>query len=309
MTQHSFAPRSRSRGRVATPLLVLGIAVGVVLAASGGVVLGLRSSNTSIGVGAPLVATPTSAPSDEAVVVAPSTSPAATPEGTNDGAPVPAYYVKDDVGGPRLYREFHTSTSTGSATARSLVAMIAKPSDPDYRNPWLGARLAGYSRKGPVATASFTGVPEFTSGDRAIAVQQVVYTVTAAEQDAALTVVIIADGKPLAAATPRADRAQVEGAVWLLTPTQNAKTAQTVALSGIASVFEATVSWDVRAGSPDGDVVASGSAQATAAAPVRAPWKASVTLKPGTYVVRAFAADESGGSEPIAEDTKQITVS
>lgn len=315
MSKQSPAPRpassasSGNSSRAATPLLIGGIAVAVVAAASGGVALGLRSSNTSdtsAATGTPSVAATSEAPTS---VASPIETPSPSAQATSDGEAVPVYYVKDDPGGPRLYREFRPSTSSGSTAARALVAMIGKPSDPDYRTLWRGARLSSYSRKGNVATASFTSLPALPDKDQAIALQQIVYTVTAAEQNPTLTVSVLVDGKPLAPPTSRADRSEAEGAVWLLTPIQNATTGRTVALSGIASVFEATVSWDVRTGSADGQVVASGSAQARQAGPARAPWKASVTLEPGTYVVRAYAADESGaGDEPVAEDTKVITV-
>lgn len=232
-------------------------------------------------------------------------TPAASP------ASLPVYFVKDDGFGPRLYREFHRVTTSSGLVEAALVEMTKPALDPDYRSAWAGSQVQGYSQEGGTATVRLThptaGLPE--GADLDMAVQEVVYTVTGVEQDAALKVRLEVDGKPLAAApVVRAERSTTEGLVWLTSPTEGATVSGKVRLEGVASVFEATVAWEVLAGSK---VVRHGTATASAAGPTRATWRTSVTLAPGTYTIRAYAPDESSttGEGVVAEDTKTVTVS
>jgi hypothetical protein len=91
----------------------------------------------------------------------------------------------------------------------------------------------------------------------------------------------------------------------VLAPTQGATVSSPVTVSGTASVFEATVTWEVDRA--DGTRVAHGIAMAPIAAPGRGPWSVTVTLPPGTYVVTAYAVSAKDGSHTWP-DTKRFVV-
>nr|WP_231126634.1 Gmad2 immunoglobulin-like domain-containing protein [Motilibacter aurantiacus] len=245
-------------------------------------------------------------------------SPAPTPEEStpapSDGA-VPVYFVKDDGDTPRLYREFHrvrASSGDGALVRAALQEMAGEPADPDYRSLWAGMAVASYERSGGTATVTFDAAGREPAAEEDgdpidVAVQQVVYTVTAVEQDAALAVTVVVDGQEVAAGATRGEESDVAGLVWLTSPEQGATVSGQVRLEGVASVFEATVGWEARQG---GEVVESGFATATEAGPGRGTWSATVELPAGRYELRAFAPDESGleGEGVLGEDTKEVVV-
>ncbi|NHC12614.1 Gmad2 immunoglobulin-like domain-containing protein [Motilibacter deserti] len=228
---------------------------------------------------------------------------------------VPVYFVKDDGDTPRLYREFHRVTpgsGDGALVRAALEELTGEPVDPDYRSLWAGMDVTSYERTGGSATVELSGearepVEEDDSDSLDVAVQQVVFTVTAVEQDAALAVTVLVDGQELAADVTRGEESDVAGLVWLTEPEQGATVSGEVRLEGVASVFEATVGWEAR---QDGMVVESGFATASEAGPGRGTWSATVKLPPGRYELRAFAPDESGleGEGVLGEDTKDVVV-
>ncbi len=308
-------PGARGGWWRATPVVVLGAALAIVLAATLGVAAASWSSRDTAGPGATDPAATSAPPSTEpsaATSGAPTASEAVTaPPVSENRSTVPVYFVKDDKSGLRLYREFHPAKD--SSVLSALRELAQQPLDPDYRSLWQGATVSSYERSGKTATVTLTRAPDTASLDGAVAaaaVQQIVYTVTAVEQDAALKVRVLVDGKPLGQPVSRAPRIDTEGLVWLTSPVQAAITSSPFTVEGIASTFEATVAWEVHQDTATGKVVASGSATAAEAGPARAAWKVKVTLPAGTYVVRAYAPDESGdaGAPPVAEDSKLITV-
>lgn len=310
---------SGASGWRAMPVVVVAAVLAVVLAATLGVAAASWSSRDTGGSGAavPAVTSVTVTATPSPTEAAPSESATSTPEPTvaENRSTVPVYFVKDDKTGLRLYREFHPAKD--SSVLSALGELAQAPLDADYSSLWKGATFSSYKRLGGTATVSVSGAADTTgSADGDVvtaALQQVVYTVTAVEQDAGLKVQVVADGKPLGKAVGRAPRIDTEGLVWLTSPVQAAITRSPVTLEGIASTFEATVAWEVHADTATGKVVANGSATAAEAGPARAAWKAKVTLPPGTYVVRAYAPNESSesgeeGAAAVLEDSKTITV-
>lgn len=263
------------------------------------------------------------APAEAPASAAPSpTAPAPTPAPTTPAAQpraLPVYYVADTPAGLRLYREFHrvATSDPGSAAVRE---MLARPTgaDPDYRTLWpAGTRLWAPVATAPgVITVDLTGV---TSGAQVgsegaeLTVQQLVFTVQAAVQSTD-PVRILLDGQPVpelfgavATAEPvrRADRYAVRSLVQIDAPAHGATVGRVVTVSGEAAVFEANVLWEVRRG---GSVVQSGFTMTTEGQRF-APFRFTVELEPGEYVVRITEDDPSDGQgHPALTDDKTITV-
>ena len=236
---------------------------------------------------------------------------AAAPTGeTRDPASgvVPVYVVGDTETGARLYREYRPSPGSEESPVQvALQAMAVKPADPDYRTLWSGVRVQDLRRSGGEASISLLGRPQVArTGDAALAVQQLVYTVTAA--DPTITQVVLS-GQALPAGVAggpyaRAPQADVLAPVWLLSPMNGATVSRRLTLTGSASVFEATVAIEARQGTRVG---ARASATATTGAPNRGTWTAKLTLAPGKYKLVAFEASMKDGSARYA-DSKQVTV-
>jgi hypothetical protein len=167
--------------------------------------------------------------------------------------------------------------------------------DADYRSQWPAAtRLRSYAVSGGTATVDVDAAPRAS-----IAVQQLVYTVTAA--DRRVQRVRLQVNGTTRGTYARAPRIDVEGLIWLLAPAHDAQVPRTFSMSGIASTFEANVEWEVRQGSR---VVRRGFTTAAEAGPARAPWSQRLTLSPGTYELRAFATSAEDGERLVAIDTR-----
>jgi Immunoglobulin-like domain of bacterial spore germination len=108
-----------------------------------------------------------------------------------------------------------------------------------------------------------------------------------------------------AASVTRAPGIEVLAGVWVLAPSQGETARSPVVVSGTASVFEATVTWEVDR--PDGTVVAHGIAMTPIAAPWRGPWSFTGSLPPGSYVVLAYAVSARHGSHTWP-DSRTIAV-
>jgi hypothetical protein len=219
-------------------------------------------------------------------------------------ARIPVYVLGPAGTGSRLYREFRSGDRADPVRA-AVAGLAAAPADPDYRSPWLGVP-SSVTRAGTTATVTFSAAPKVTGADAAVAVQQVVYTVTAADT-AVTTVRVVAPGLPAAltaTAVGRGPQLDLLAPVWLLDPVDGGAAGTRMTVSGTASVFEATVSIEVRRGS---DVVARTTATASVGAPGRGDWTASLSLPAGDYVIAAYEASEKDGSR-VGVDTKRVTV-
>jgi hypothetical protein len=94
------------------------------------------------------------------------------------------------------------------------------------------------------------------------------------------------------------------GPVWVLTPAEGGSVARGGEVGGVATVFEATVSWQWLQGDT---VVKEGFSTATEGAPGRGDWTAPVEVPPGDYVFKAFESSAEDGRETFV-DTKAVTV-
>jgi hypothetical protein len=100
----------------------------------------------------------------------------------------------------------------------------------------------------------------------------------------------------------RRPAAEVLGPVWLDVDEGEVLSAR---FGGTATVFEATVDWQVRQG---GRVVQKGFSTATEGAPGRGEWTGTLDVPPGSYELWAYESSAEDGSITWL-DTKRITVS
>ncbi len=248
---------------------------------------------------------------------------------------VPVYYLGEVTfpqgeGGEtqtafRLYREWHTTDadSAESAAAAALTRMVDAPTDPDYSTPWnQDVEVEAVSHEAGVIAVDLTGPVQAASvGAEAaeLAVQQLVHTVQGAlavmDDDAATDPVqILVDGEPAGdlwghvdASEPvaRAEATGTRAPVWITTPAHGQTVSVPLTVTGVAQVFEASVSWRVLR---DAEEVASGFATASEGAPAFGEFSFEVDdLEPGSYVIEAFESSAIDGS-PAYVDSKGFTV-
>ncbi|GAB3593933.1 hypothetical protein GCM10027446_16950 [Angustibacter peucedani] len=254
---------------------------------------------------------------------------------------LPVYYLGQDGERLALYREFHRlqladrgyvwrdgawqnnaiydlvgplQLAVGEATKPTAVL------DPDLASPWqLGSRAAVVvdqtDRVVTIDLPAHEGEAHGRTAEQArLAVQQLVWTVTAVQQDADLGVRLLVDGRPgrLFGSVPVGDvvhRASpsydVLGSLWVEAPDEGQQVSGPVTLRGSACTFEANVGWQLLR---DGQVVDSGSTTASSGCPSRGSWSVALgRLEPGGYTFRAFESPASGQG-PDREDTRSFVV-
>jgi hypothetical protein len=142
--------------------------------------------------------------------------------------------------------------------------------------------------------------------------QQVVYTVTANDPSVEAVRLLVGGETPTSRAgadlsepVSRAPMVDVQGLIWLLTPTQDATVPSPVEITGYGTAFEGTVSWEVRRDGSD-EVVEDGFTQGGANGEFD-EFSDTVELGPGTYEIRAFESSAEDGS-PLHVDSKVFTV-
>ena len=272
--------------------------------------LALALSLSACGDNAPAASAPEPAPS---LIASPTPSGSAS---VQDRA-VALYWLgaTADPRGPRLYREFVRLPATGDPVRQAVAAVLdGDPGDPDHDSLWAdGTEVRDVRRTGSTAVVDLSREARTNGGGSAFeaaTVQQLVYTATAA--DPSLTAVelrvegervetlwgAVGTGEPLR----RAPAAEVLGPVWI-----DAVEGHDVGsrVGGSATVFEATVSWDLQ---QDGRTVQEGFSTATEGAPGRGTWTAELDLPPGEYLLRAWESSAEDGSVSWLE-TRNVRVS
>jgi hypothetical protein len=237
---------------------------------------------------------------------------------------VPVYYVGDAPTGPRLFREFHRlQVAEGPAAVAEAAlgeALADSALDPDYRSPWAGVGSLGRVQAAPgdeIVTVDLAGdlhdrPAGMARAEAEMAVEQLVHTVQAAVQRRAPVQFMLNGGRtdtllgvpvsePLAAGDPM----EVQATVWVISPQEGDKVTSPFPVEGRGAFFEATVSWQLLR---DGEVVEEGFATAEEGNTLAA-YAFEVEADPGTYVLRVYDADMSGGEGfGEAEDTKTVVV-
>jgi hypothetical protein len=278
----------------------------------------------------------TTPPGSPSVTVDPSTPPTDGPTGPTQGpttgppvppANLPVYFVMQNYNNRLwLYREFHNlPAGNGSAEAKVTAAineMLAGRSlDPDYTSPWpSGATVRSVQFSGDIVTVDLAGAASNSVGSEAaqMAVQQLVYTATAAaevsDQTAVERVRLLLDGQPVAdlwghldtsGILTRAAQVNTLGQVWLDSPQEGATVGRTFTVRIQGTTFEATVVLEILNSS--GGTVEERPLTLDAGPPSRGTVTTSVTLPPGSYTLRAFFHSAEDGSVQATDD-HDITV-
>jgi Immunoglobulin-like domain of bacterial spore germination/Sporulation and spore germination len=283
-------------------------------------VLGLAVSGVYVGVngGGDDETTTTGATSDTSATQteptpteAPSSPASPTPSVTAGGHTAYVYYVHDDGQSPRLYREQHAVAVKDVPTAiLALEEMFTQsPADPDYATPWPQQPLVrGYEASDGVATVDLSEFLSVSEELETAAVQEIVYTVTANDPSVKKVRLRVKGEAPKGHSDwsepiARAPMLDVQGLIWLLSPTQGETVSSPVKIEGFGTAFEATISWEVR---KDGKVVKDGVTSGGANGEFD-DFTDTVDLPAGDYEISAFESSAEDG-RPIHIDTKNFTV-
>jgi hypothetical protein len=253
---------------------------------------------------------------DPGAVTAPATGPApATSAPTRSVAPAPPpqqssssagtstaslaiYYVGDDGGKRRLYREFHRlpAGSTPAQKVRAAVGgMLAQESagDPDYTSAWpSGTAVRGVAVDGGTVTVDLSAAPPDD-----VATQQLVWTVAAAVGGDP-QVRLRHDGRDVRTLR-KAPAIDTLGTLWLIEPQHGATVARTFEVHAAGTVFEATARLTVRMGRT---VVTEETLTLSAGPPARGEARITLTLAPGRYVLELYAHSAADGSVQHLDD-------
>ncbi len=245
-------------------------------------------------------------------------------EATASKVVMPVYWLGLNDSDVQLYREFLPSDNAGDPIGEAVQAMTTEvPQDADYFTPWHPASnvTASISSKN-VITVDITSdafKASLDSGMAHRAIQQLVYTATAAAANSGLTtagfstsVVVLVDGKAGYHAFgheslehPLERDATLPAPIWIISPQEGEATETSLTVSGSAVVRDEQLSWSVEPiqhGRPDTAPVASGTIQLNAGAGETALFEVPVKLEPGEYILRVFHGDGAN------EDSKRINV-
>ena len=297
---------------------VAGIVAGIVLTSDGPDAGQPAATPTVTDTSGPVTAEPTTPP--------PTTAPATTaPPAAGTLTGIPVYWVGQPNRDFALFREFRDVPDAGGPIASAVAAMTReKPLDPDYTTPWRPASRVEVSRDGSNVTVDLSADAfantNVGSALAELAVQQLVYTATAAAQTGgtpASTVTVTVDGEPydawgtvrLGEPMQRASQVEVQSHAWVLSPTQGATVpAGTVTFKGFGTSFEANFVW--RIATESGAEVAKGFATGGTGTGGFGEFTFTADLAPGSYTVEVSTDDPSGGAEGpgAATDDKAFTV-
>ena len=269
----------------------------------------------------------TSMPSSFSAATSPESRPmavSAPAEATASKVVMPVYWLGLNGSDVQLYREFLPSQNTGDPIGEAVMAMTTDtPRDDDYFTPWAPASKvsASISSKN-IITVDITSdafKPSLDAGMAHRAVQQLVYTATAAAANAGLTtagyntsVVVLVDGKAgynafghedLEAALER-DKT-LPAPIWIISPQEKDGTETSVTVMGTAVVREDQLAWSVERvlnGRPETTPVQSGEIKLEAEAGETAMFEVPIELEPGDYNLRVFHGDGDN------QDSKRFTV-
>jgi hypothetical protein len=263
---------------------------------------------------------PTDEPTDDQ---SPTSAP---PTGSADTVAAPVYFVGDTPQGPRLYREFREVEADNPLEEAAALMTAGDSLDPDYRTLFPGGAVESVTRSEgagayvvQLADDGWSTPPAGMSRREAkLAVQQLVYTLQGVGQERLPVLVQLgADPAPLfgidtSGGLRNAPPLDVLALVNVTTPEEGATVSGSFTASGVASSFEATVPWEIRAGDATGEVVERGFSTAEGWMDKLYPWTTQVDvsdLDPGSYAFVALTDDPSGGEGPgPTEDSKTITV-
>ncbi|MCC9196481.1 GerMN domain-containing protein [Arthrobacter sp. zg-Y820] len=253
-------------------------------------------------------------------------SGAAPSEGKPAPGRIPVYWLGLNGSDVQLYREFQPAESGGDPIGEAVLAMTSgKPADPDYFNPWHKASRVTASISGKnVITVDISEDAFTTSMDEGMAhraVQQLVYTATAAASNAGLTtvgheasVVLLVDGKADYTAFghevlegPLQRDAALMAPIWIIDPQEGSGSQSSLTVHGTAVSEGGQLSWRVEPivdGRPAETAIETGYAELEAPTGGSSLFGFTVELPPGEYNVSVFH-----GEDRENEDSKRVSVS
>jgi hypothetical protein len=250
------------------------------------------------------------APQASAAVDATATSATTSPVAGQVRA-IPVYYIADVANGPRLYREFHSLPVLNGSPALTAVTEMLRgtPVDPDYSSLWpKSTSVRSLAISGGLATVDVSGFVAVGSSFEVASVQQLVWTVTAAESSVHQVRLLVNGGVPPSGhmdwSTPvsRANALETQANVWILAPGQGATVTSPVTVSVLGTGWEGNVPLEFYQGqrlvaATHVTTMMGGFAQA----------QTTIQLLPGSYEIRAYNDNPEGGSLQLW-DTKTFTV-
>ena len=238
---------------------------------------------------------------------------------------IPVYWLGLNGSNVYLYREFQPAETSGDPIAEAVLAMTSgKPSDPDYFTPWNKAGSVSASISGKnIITVDISADAFKASLDAGMAhraVQQLVYTATAAASNAGLTtvghtpyVVLLVDGKAgyhafgheLLEGQLERDPA-LAAPIWIIDPQEGTGAQSSLTVHGTAVSEGGQLSWRVEPivdGRPAEAAVDTGYAELEAPTGGISLFSFTVELAPGEYSVSVFH-----GADRTDTDSKRVTI-
>lgn len=259
---------------------------------------------------------------------------AAAGPGAETASLLPVYWLGDVEGSDRLFREFRVTPagSTGDPIADAVQLMTSgEPLDPDYHSPWRAASSvsSSISTKNVITVdISSDALGEALQEDDArLALQQLVYTATAAASNAGLiaggessSVVILVDGSADYRAFDAVDLggertrdATTLAPVWIIDPQEGVEAGSDgFTIHGVGPASARSVSWRIdrvddptsEGGTGGTDLFKDGTADIDAGEGAAGAYSFSVTLPPGRYDITVTVPSGDGQ----AQDSKSIVV-
>ena len=248
---------------------------------------------------------------------------------TSNKAPV--YWIGRSNDNAFLYREFRDVPDQDNPVTRALrVMMSQKPLDPDFFTPWQNPKKLATSISGKnvitvdVSADAFNSNVDAAMAERAI--QQLVYTATAAAASAGLIdsgqqvqVVVLVDGHTdyvafdhVRLGAPTSRSAGMVAPVWIIDPQEGTSVADgSVKISGRSTVQGGKLRWEILKVDGDGDqdrLSQRRDATASADAAQSGLFTLSVNLGPGNYEVRVSQVDAEDSAKEVFLDTRGFTV-
>lgn len=228
-----------------------------------------------------------------------------------------------------LYREFRDVPEQDNPVTRALrVMMSQKPLDPDFFTPWQNPKKLASSISGKNVITVDLSADAFNSNvDPAMAeraVQQLVYTATAAAASAGLIdsgqqiqVVVLVDGHTdyvafnhVRLGSPTARSVGMVAPVWIIDPQEGSSAQEgAVKVSGRSTAPGGKLRWEVlridgtiKTKYLDGEVTASAEAAQSGA------FSVPLNLGPGSYEVRVSQLEAGNPAADLNVDTRGFTV-
>ncbi|MCU1533230.1 MAG: hypothetical protein JWO49_2801 [Arthrobacter sp.] len=259
---------------------------------------------------------------------APTTS--APLETTQASKKAPVYWIGRSDDSEFLYREFRDVPEQDNPVTQALrVMMSQKPLDPDFFTPWQNPKKLATSVSGKnVITVDVSGDAFNSNVDAAmaeLAIQQLVYTATAAGASAGLIdsgqqvqVVVLVDGHTdyvafnrVRLGSPTSRSAGIVAPVWIIDPQEGTSVEDgPLKISGRSAVPGGALRWEILRveGGNVKTPYLNGNATASADADDSGVFNLSVSLGPGNYEVQVSQLEAGHPAQGLFGDTRGFTV-